>query len=81
MGLFFASFAISLRSFSREPHGAKLKFILCGVGLFVEIVAHVVRFQLEISQGIRLRSHGSITGRLNDITTIILGEVSLPVFK
>ncbi|KAB5588748.1 Transmembrane protein [Ceratobasidium theobromae] len=74
MGLFFASFAISLRSFSREPHGAKLKFILCGVGLFVEIVAHVVRFQLEISQGIRLRSHGSITGRLNDITTIILGE-------
>jgi hypothetical protein len=40
------------------------------------MVAHIIRFQLDLNQGIRLRSHGSVTGRLSDVTTIILGEVS-----
>jgi hypothetical protein len=65
----------------KEPYGAKIKFILCGVALLVEIVAHIIRIQLDIDQGIRLRSHGSVTGRLSDITTIILGEVSGSSFR
>jgi hypothetical protein len=73
--LFFVAFVITKRH-GEEPAAARNKFILWGVGILIEVVAHVVRFQWEINDGIRLKSHGSITGRLCDITTIILGEVS-----
>lgn len=72
--LFFAGWKVT-KQHGEEPHGAKVKFILWGVAILVEIIAHVVRFQWEINDGIRLKSRGSITGRLCDITTIILGEV------
>ncbi|KAG9093774.1 hypothetical protein FRC06_011377 [Ceratobasidium sp. 370] len=71
--LFFVAFVITKRH-GEEPTGAKAKFILWAVGILVEVIAHVVRFQLDIRDGIRLRSHGSIVGRFCGITTIILGE-------
>ncbi|KAG9076595.1 hypothetical protein FRC06_009423, partial [Ceratobasidium sp. 370] len=74
--LFFVAFKIAMNDYGRTPQGAKLKYALWGVAILVEVVAHMVRFQLEIGEGdgIKLRSHGSIAGRLTDITTIILGE-------
>ena len=72
--LFFAAYAVT-KKHGEEPHGATVKFILWGVAILVEIIAHVLRFQWEINDGIRLRSHGSIADRLSDITAIILGEV------
>lgn len=73
--LFFGAFAIMMTPAGAEPYGAGIKFALWGVALLVEMVSHIIRFQLEIDQGIRLRSHRSVTGRLRDITIIILGEV------
>lgn len=79
-GLFFGAFAISNSESGREPYGAKIKFVLWGVALLVEVVAHIARSQMDITQGVQPRSHGSILERLNGITTIILGEVSrLPI--
>ncbi|KAG9076572.1 hypothetical protein FRC06_009441 [Ceratobasidium sp. 370] len=74
--LFFVAFKVAMDDYGRTPQGAKLKYALWGVAILVEVVAHMVRFQLDIGEGdgIKLRSHGSITGRLTDITTIILGE-------
>ncbi|KAG8736597.1 hypothetical protein FRC10_009132 [Ceratobasidium sp. 414] len=57
--LFFVAFVITKRH-GEEPTGAKAKFILWAVGILVEVIAHVIRFQLDINDGIRLRSHGSI---------------------
>ncbi|CAE6374929.1 unnamed protein product [Rhizoctonia solani] len=73
-GLMFGSFSITLSKAGTEPYGAKIKYALWGVAILAEMVAHVIRAQLEINQGIRLRSHGSIASRLCDITTIIIGE-------
>lgn len=74
-GLFFGAFVISDNESGREPLGAKIRLVLCGVALSVEIVAHAIRSQMDITRRVKLRSHGSILERLNDITTIILGEV------
>ncbi|KAG8750352.1 hypothetical protein FRC12_012923 [Ceratobasidium sp. 428] len=71
--LFFVSFVITKRHYN-EPTAAKVKFYLWGPAIVIEVLAHILRFQWEINDGIRLRSHGSVTGRLCDITTIILGE-------
>ncbi|KAG9079388.1 hypothetical protein FS749_008561 [Ceratobasidium sp. UAMH 11750] len=80
LALFFAAFKVTVDPFGQTPQGAKLEFVLCGVAILVEVVAHIVRFQMEFGEGdgIKLRSHGSITRRLTDITTIILGEASCP---
>ncbi|KAG9091656.1 hypothetical protein FRC07_011810, partial [Ceratobasidium sp. 392] len=74
--LFFAAFRVAMQDYGRTPQGAKLKYVLWAVALAVEVAAHIARFQMDIgvADGIKLRSHGSITGRLTDITTIILGE-------
>ncbi|KAF8609068.1 hypothetical protein BDV93DRAFT_519090 [Ceratobasidium sp. AG-I] len=71
--LFFAAYAVT-KKHGEEPYGAKIKFILWGVAILVEVIAHVLRFQWDINDGVRLRSHGSIADRLGDITAIILGE-------
>ncbi|KAG8792256.1 hypothetical protein FRC12_006639 [Ceratobasidium sp. 428] len=71
--LFFVAFVITKRH-GEERTGAKAKFILWAAGLLVEVVAHIVRFQLDINEGIRLKSHGSIVNRFSGITTIIIGE-------
>ncbi|KAF8609072.1 hypothetical protein BDV93DRAFT_551865 [Ceratobasidium sp. AG-I] len=71
--LFFIAYRIT-KKHGEESHGATVKFIFWGVAILVEVIAHVLRFQWEINDGIRLRSHGSIVGRLGGITTIILGE-------
>ncbi|KAG8693075.1 hypothetical protein FRC08_009334 [Ceratobasidium sp. 394] len=71
--LFFVAFVITKRH-GEEPAGAKAKFFYWAAGILVEVIAHIVRFQLDISDGIRLRSHGSIVGRFCGITTIIIGE-------
>ncbi|KAG9125487.1 hypothetical protein FRC07_007418 [Ceratobasidium sp. 392] len=71
--LFFVAF-VTTRRHGEEPRGAKAKFILWATGILVEVVAHIVRFQLDINEGIRLRSHGSIVNRFCGITTIIIGE-------
>lgn len=71
--LFFISFVVTKRH-GTEANGAKVKFYLWGSGILVEVIAHIIRFQWEINDGIKLRSHGSIAGRLCDITTIIMGE-------
>ncbi|KEP46675.1 low temperature requirement protein LtrA [Rhizoctonia solani 123E] len=73
-GLMFGSFSITINRSGLEPYGAKIKYALWGVAILVEMVAHIARTQLEINQGVRLRSHGSIATRLCDITTIIIGE-------
>ncbi|KAG8792258.1 hypothetical protein FRC12_006641 [Ceratobasidium sp. 428] len=57
-----------------EPTGAKIKFVLWGTGLLVEMVAHIARLQLDIDGGLRLKLDGSIVPRFNSITTIIVGE-------
>ncbi|CAE6500020.1 unnamed protein product [Rhizoctonia solani] len=74
-GLMFGSFSITINRSGLEPYGAKIKYALWGVAILVEMVAHIARTQLEINQGVRLRSHGSIATRLCDVTTIIIGEV------
>ncbi|KAG8735123.1 hypothetical protein FRC10_010964 [Ceratobasidium sp. 414] len=76
--LFFVAFVITKRH-GEEVTGAKVKFFLWAPAIVLEVVAHVVRFQWDINDGIRLRSHGSITGRLSGITTIILGEASMGI--
>ncbi|KAG8686377.1 hypothetical protein FRC11_009030 [Ceratobasidium sp. 423] len=73
-GLFFAAFATTLSDWGRTPNGAKVKYACWGSAVLVEMIAQVIRFQLDVDQGIKLRSHGSVTGRLSDITTILLGE-------
>ncbi|KAF8609069.1 hypothetical protein BDV93DRAFT_216360 [Ceratobasidium sp. AG-I] len=72
-GLFFAAYAVT-KMHGEESHGAIVKFILWGIAILVEVIAHVLRFQWDINDGVRLRSHGSIADRLGDITAIILGE-------
>ncbi|KAG9085981.1 hypothetical protein FS749_003988 [Ceratobasidium sp. UAMH 11750] len=74
--LFFVAFEITRSDYGRTPQGARIKYVLWGIAILVEVVAHIVRSRMEIGEGdgIRLRSHGSITGRLTNITTIILGE-------
>ncbi|KAG8723985.1 hypothetical protein FRC09_000882 [Ceratobasidium sp. 395] len=72
-GLFFAGYVITLKH-GEEAKEAKIKFILWGCGLLLEVVAHIVRFQLEIDNGLQLKSHGSIVNRFCGITTIIVGE-------
>ncbi|CAE6476036.1 unnamed protein product [Rhizoctonia solani] len=54
-GLMFGSFSITLNKAGTEPYGAKIKYALWGVAILVEMIAHVIRAQLEINQGIRLR--------------------------
>ncbi|KAG8723986.1 hypothetical protein FRC09_000883 [Ceratobasidium sp. 395] len=71
--LFFVAFVITRRR-GEERTGARAKFILWAAGLLVEVIAHIVRFQLDINEGIRLKSHGSIVNRFSGITTIIIGE-------
>ncbi|CAE6374909.1 unnamed protein product [Rhizoctonia solani] len=73
-GLFATAFLTTLAEKGREPNGAKIKYACWGSAVLVEMVAHIIRFQLDLNRGIRLRSHGSVSGRLSDITTIILGE-------
>ncbi|CAE6476045.1 unnamed protein product [Rhizoctonia solani] len=73
-GLFVTAFLTTIAPKGTEPYGAKIKYACWGSAVLVEMVAHIIRFQLDLNRGIRLRSHGSITGRLSDITTIILGE-------
>ncbi|KAJ1304851.1 hypothetical protein OPQ81_005984 [Rhizoctonia solani] len=73
-GLLFGSFSITMNKWGLEPYGAKIKYALWGIAILVEMIAHIIRTQLEINQGIRLRSHGSIATRLCGITTIIVGE-------
>ncbi|CAE6439160.1 unnamed protein product [Rhizoctonia solani] len=73
-GLFVAAFMTAWSDWGRHPDGAKVKYACWGSAILVEIIAHVIRFQLDVNKGIRLRSHGSVTGRLSDITTILLGE-------
>ncbi|KAG8781864.1 hypothetical protein FRC12_021460 [Ceratobasidium sp. 428] len=75
IGLFFAGYAVTVKH-GEEPSGAKIKFILWGSGLLVEIVAHIFRLQLEINDGLRLKPRGSIVTRFGSITTIIIGEAS-----
>ncbi|CAE7226053.1 unnamed protein product [Rhizoctonia solani] len=72
--LMFGSFSITMSKWGLQPYGAKIKYALWGVAILVEMIAHIVRTQLEVNQGVQLRSHGSIASRLCDITTIILGE-------
>ncbi|KAG8722184.1 hypothetical protein FRC08_005933 [Ceratobasidium sp. 394] len=74
--LFFVAFEITSSSYGRTPQGARIKYVLWGIAILVEVVAHIVRSRMDIGEGdgIRLRSHGSITERLTNITTIILGE-------
>ncbi|KAB5588750.1 Transmembrane protein [Ceratobasidium theobromae] len=73
-GLFFGAYDVTRRRSGRMPSGAGLKFGLWGLGLLIEMLAHAWQFQMPIKGWVRLRSHGSIAKRLNDITTIILGE-------
>ncbi|KEP51971.1 putative transmembrane protein [Rhizoctonia solani 123E] len=73
-GLFVAAFMTAWSDWGRQPDGAKVKYACWGSALLVEIIAHTIRFQLDVNRGIQLRSHGSVTGRLSDITTILLGE-------
>ena len=75
-GLFGAAFLTAWSDWGMHPDGAKVKYACWGSALLVEIIAHIIRFQMDANQGIRLRSHGSVSGRLSDITTILLGEVS-----
>jgi hypothetical protein len=89
--LFFGAYAITKIAFGRSPVGAKLKFGLWGIGLFVEIVTHIRMFKsswlgsipfrmgMRQSNSIELAVPYSDSGtreRLAAITTIILGEVS-----
>ncbi|CAE6444835.1 unnamed protein product [Rhizoctonia solani] len=73
-GLFTAAFMTTLSGWGLEPNGAKVKYACWGSAVLVEIIAQIIRFQLDVNRGIRLRSHGSVTGRLADVTTILLGE-------
>ncbi|CAE7226048.1 unnamed protein product [Rhizoctonia solani] len=73
-GLFVAAFMTTLSGWGLQPGGAKIKYACWGSAVLVEMVAHTIMFQLDAHKGIRLRSHGSVTGRLADITTILLGE-------
>ncbi|CAE6435909.1 unnamed protein product [Rhizoctonia solani] len=73
-GLFVAAFMTTLSDWGRQPNGARVKYACWGSAILVEMIAHIIMFQLDVNQGIRLRSHGSVTGRLSDITTILLGE-------
>ncbi|CAE6514184.1 unnamed protein product [Rhizoctonia solani] len=73
-GLFVAAFMTTLQDWGMKPHGAEIKYACWGSAILVEMIAHTIRFQMDVNQGIRLRSHGSVTGRLSDITTILLGE-------
>ncbi|CAE6448074.1 unnamed protein product [Rhizoctonia solani] len=73
-GLFFAAFATTLGEWGRTQNGAKIKYAFWGSALLVEMIAQVIKFQLDVNRSIKLRSHGSVTGRLSDITTILLGE-------
>ncbi|QRV88301.1 low temperature requirement protein LtrA [Ceratobasidium sp. AG-Ba] len=71
--LFFAAFSIT-RGHGTEINGAKAKFYLWAVGIFVEIVAHIIWLQWDVRDGLSLKSHGSIVNRFCGITTIIIGE-------
>ncbi|KAG8792259.1 hypothetical protein FRC12_006642 [Ceratobasidium sp. 428] len=73
IALFFAGFAVTAKR-GEESTGAKIKFVLWGSALLVEVVAHIVRLQLDIKDGLRLKSQGSIVTRFGTITTIIIGE-------
>jgi hypothetical protein len=92
--LCFGAYAITKSAFGRSPFGAKLKFGLWGIGLAVEIIAHIYMFksnwstEIPFCMGMRQSndkglavpySDAGIRGRLTAITTIILGEVSCPV--
>ena len=67
--LFYTSFVLLVVSpESRDVHIAK--FVLWGVGLVMELAAH-----LAAQPPTQLRTHGSITSRLGTLVTIILGEV------
>ncbi|KAF8605508.1 hypothetical protein BDV93DRAFT_605436 [Ceratobasidium sp. AG-I] len=74
-GLFFAAFRITF-DIGRTANGARTKFILWGVALLVEMVAHLVEFQMRFYEhsGLKVRSHGSIVERFVGITVVILGE-------
>ncbi|KAG9121803.1 hypothetical protein FRC07_002083 [Ceratobasidium sp. 392] len=74
--LFSTAFRITMNGFGPTPLGTKIVYILWGVALLVEVIAHIARFQMEIGEGdgIKLRSHRSITKRLTDVTTILIGE-------
>ncbi|KAG8692755.1 hypothetical protein FRC09_010976 [Ceratobasidium sp. 395] len=73
IGLFFAGYAVTAKH-GEEPTGAKIKFVLWGSALLVEMVAHIFRLQLEIKGDLRPKPQGSIVGRFGSITTIIMGE-------
>ncbi|QRV79656.1 low temperature requirement protein LtrA [Ceratobasidium sp. AG-Ba] len=50
--LFFVAFRVTMSGYGRTPAGSKVKMALWGVALLVEMVAHIVRFQMEIDEGI-----------------------------
>ncbi|KAG8747791.1 hypothetical protein FRC10_011236 [Ceratobasidium sp. 414] len=39
--LFFVAFRIAMNDFGRTPQGAKIKYILWGVAILVEVIAHI----------------------------------------
>ncbi|KAG9086121.1 hypothetical protein FRC06_003265, partial [Ceratobasidium sp. 370] len=74
--LFFTAYKLNMTAFGRTSYGAKIKFVLWGLALLVEIVAQVVRLEMKIEnvEGLRLKWTSSIVGRFQDMTIIILRE-------
>ncbi|KAG8792599.1 hypothetical protein FRC12_005538 [Ceratobasidium sp. 428] len=71
--LFFAAYGVCVHS-GRTSHGAQVKWVLWGVALLVEMVAHTIKFQMRDGPGLKVRSHGSVVERFCSITVIIIGE-------
>ncbi|KAG8791668.1 hypothetical protein FRC12_008458 [Ceratobasidium sp. 428] len=76
--LFFVTFRMSMTNYGRTEYGAKVKFVLWGVAILVEVVAQIIRAEIDIEKsrsGLKLvRPIAPIADRLKDITIIILGE-------
>ncbi|KAG9098445.1 hypothetical protein FS749_003776 [Ceratobasidium sp. UAMH 11750] len=72
-GLFFTAYALTKQHGEKKTY-AILKLALWLGGVLVEVVVHIIRFQKDIGNELRLKSHGSIVGRFTTITTIIVGE-------
>ncbi|KAG8788597.1 hypothetical protein FRC12_014402 [Ceratobasidium sp. 428] len=71
--LFFAAYGVCVHS-GRTRHGAQVKWVLWGVALLLEMVAHIIKFQMRDGPGLKVTSHGSVVERFCSITIIIIGE-------
>ncbi|KAF8750926.1 Bacterial low temperature requirement A protein (LtrA) [Rhizoctonia solani] len=52
-GLFVTAFLTTIAPKGTEPYGAKIKYACWGSAVLVEMVAHIIRFQLDLNRGIR----------------------------